>query len=100
MSEEKFTPGPWKLETKRDICDEYFDVISPLCLFLGYKISDADAALIVKSPELYHAVQKAVNEFKCLRMLLKHHELASGACTRVSEVIDEFEKLLKEARNE
>ncbi len=99
MSEEKFTPSPWKLETKRDICDEYFDVISPLGLFLHDKISDVDAALIVKSPELYRAVQKSVSMFKALRSWLVRQE-KTGSCARVSEVIDEFEKLLKEARNE
>lgn len=56
MSEPKFTPGPWKIEARRDICDEFECWLHPINLHIHDRISDEDAHLIAAAPELYEAL--------------------------------------------
>lgn len=59
MSEPKFTPGPWALESRRDICDEFECWLHPINLHIHDKISDADAHLIAAAPDLYRELEMA-----------------------------------------
>lgn len=65
MSEAKFTPSPWRVESERNVQGQKYYSVSfgdddgQICDFIGYK---EDANLIAAAPELYHFLKMATEE--------------------------------------
>lgn len=52
----KHTPGPWRLQPRRDVTDEYQCFLEPMGMHIPDVISEADASLIAAAPELLAAL--------------------------------------------
>jgi len=99
MSETKFTPGPWILENRLNICDEYDCFLEPIYLHIHDRISDADAHLIAAAPDMYEELECARDVF---RFYQSHHEFKGGTekAIRNKKIADRIDRLLAKARGE
>ena len=85
MSEEKFTPGPWKAHRMRVYLP---DRQNPLNVGFNERTVDnacANAALIAAAPEMY-------NELKTVRKIIE--------CEEYRDDCERIDRILKKARGE
>lgn len=115
MSKPEFTPAPWTFTSPEKnvnnptVCGQLvgtFEIYSAhetawiaQVLSLHNPRGKANKALILKAPDLYAALQDAVLGFKVLRAVLEKAGLQAGS-TVAQQHIENFENLLKEARDE
>ena len=102
MSDEKFTPGPWKI-----IDMGYGYCIEPNVAWLGdnskrtKKMRTADARLIASAPDLYKMLNDCHSViFDLLASIMEDEVVPDTIIAEAQEQLDEIRDMLKKARGE